>query len=62
MGPTCHLFLALKMESDASSGTLLIAAIAPAIRTHDYRLKSITVVGIEGGDCFKNIVQLHWLV
>ena len=48
MDPTNHLFPALKMESGAVSGILLIDAVAPAIRTCDYRLKPITVVGIEG--------------
>lgn len=46
--PTSHLFLALKMESGAAGGILLIDAVAPAIRTSDHRLKPITVVGIEG--------------
>lgn len=48
MDPTCHLFLALKMELGAASGTLLIDTVASVLRNRDYRLKSITVVGIEG--------------
>jgi hypothetical protein len=36
------------MELGAASGTLLIDTVASVLRNRDYRLKSITVVGIEG--------------